>query len=223
MSTTVPGRYCANDGLDGAARGVEQPNSGRPAVQRLNGGHNHAGRLDREQRLAGRRRPLRGCYDKRLARLDAEPLGRTGVVGTVRADGVTERGRALLVGLVVGPPVVVHYHGIESLRRLQLRQPVFGIGQRADLVDRDRAHQDHRRVERGPGYAAFRVGDVHPASHGEPVLAGTGDLVDFRAHHRPGDVHAHHAVGHVEGKAQVNALLLAHRFLVDHVDEIDAV
>ena len=74
-----------------------------------------------------------------------------------------------------------------------------------------------------PTNAKLLIRDVGPATDGEPVFAGAGDLVDFRPHYAPGDVHAHHTVGHVEGEAQVNAFFFTHRLLIDHVDQINAV
>jgi len=140
----------------------------------------------------------------------------------VRAERVAEYELAFVVRLVVGLPVVVHHVGVEGLRRGESADPRLGV-ERAGNVGRNRPHFRQRRVDRGAGDAELVVRHVDPAAHAEIVLARPGQLIQLRAHDAPGNVHAHHAAGDVECKAEVDPFGRAHAGLAPRVQNLDAV
>ena len=78
-------------------------------------------------------------------------------------------------------------------------------------------------VDRRPGDAVSLVRDVDPAADGEIVLARPGQLVLLGPDDGQRRVHAHDALRHVEGEAEVDAFGRAGLFLVHHVQQIDMV
>ena len=141
----------------------------------------------------------------------------------VRINEVAEHSLAVLLGAVVGVPVIVHGPGVEGRGWLDLVLPGAGVRKRADEVRGEAADFHQRRVGREPGDTIILVGDVHVALDGEPVLAGAENLVGLRPYHAPGHVHAHYAIRHVEGEAEMNPFLGAHRLLVHGVNDLDVV
>ena len=139
------------------------------------------------------------------------------------ANGVTERGRPLLVGLVVRVPVVVHHPGIDGLRRPDVGEKTLGLLLESGQVRRQTTNLDQRGINRGPRHAQMVVRYVHESLDREPVLACAGNLIHLGPNHRPRDVHPHHALGHAEAEPEMHALLRANRLLIDHVDDFHAV
>ena len=160
----------------------------RPSAEGLSDMATNAPASRRSGGIGARARPSRPRSAGGAKRLEAEPFRRRRVRAAVRGDGIAQGHRALLVGLVVRVPVVVHGVGEEEARRGELLEP--GPPSRSSPgVSSVIAPTSTSGASSGrPGHAEVPVGDVDAVAGAEEIPAGPGDLVGFRPDEAPADV-----------------------------------